>query len=146
MLCLTVWIRIRPNILSGLIWVQTICKGNQQTEKVVRQRVNDYSNNSACRVIFHILCNLIFFQNLIFQKILSGLPSECQTVWIQFRPDILLGLIWVQTICKGYQQTAKVVTSTQRVNDYTCMDKLIFHPLGHTLLTLSLLAMTFVVC
>ena len=29
-------------------------------------------------------------------------------VWIQVRPDILLGLIWVQTVCKGYQQTTVV--------------------------------------
>ena len=29
----------------------------------------------------------------------------CQTVWIQIRPDNLLGLIWVQTIRKGYLQT-----------------------------------------
>ena len=30
-----------------------------------------------------------FFQNLIFPKILSGIPTECQTGWIQIRPDIL---------------------------------------------------------
>ena len=30
-------------------------------------------------------------------------PSECQTVWIQIRPDFMLGLIWVQTVCKSYQ-------------------------------------------
>ena len=28
-----------------------------------------------------------FFQNQLFRKILSGLPSECQTDWIQIRPD-----------------------------------------------------------
>ena len=33
------------------------------------------------------------------------MPSECQTVWIQIRPDILSGTIWVLTVCKGYQQT-----------------------------------------
>ena len=32
------------------------------------------------------------------------MPFECQPVWIQIRPDILLGLIWAQTVCKGYQQ------------------------------------------
>ena len=32
--------------------------------------------------------------------------SMCQIVWIQIRPDILSGLIWVQTVCKSYQQTA----------------------------------------
>ena len=42
-------------------------------------------------------------------------PSGCQTVWIQIRPDILSGLIWVQTVCKGHQQTPKVAPSEQRV-------------------------------
>ena len=28
-------------------------------------------------------------------KIISGIPSECQTVWIQIRPGVLSGLIWV---------------------------------------------------
>ena len=49
-----------------------------------------------------------FFQNQLFLKILSGTRSECQTVWIQIRPDILSGLIWVQTVCKSYQQTTLV--------------------------------------
>ena len=47
-----------------------------------------------------------FFSKSLFKKILSGIPSECQTVWIQIRPDILSGLIWVQTVYDGYQQTA----------------------------------------
>ena len=46
-----------------------------------------------------------FFQNQLFQKIISGMPSECQTLWILIRPDILSGLIWVRTVSKGYQQT-----------------------------------------
>ena len=55
---------------------------------------------------FFVVC--WFFQNQLFQKVTSGLPSECQTVWTQIRPDILSGLIWVQTVCKGYQQTTQV--------------------------------------
>ena len=46
-----------------------------------------------------------FFQNQLFQKVLSGIPSGCQTVWIQVRPEVLSGMIWVQTVCRGYQQT-----------------------------------------
>ena len=48
-----------------------------------------------------------FFQNKPFQKILSGIrvPPVCLTVWIQIRPDVLSGLIWVQTVFKCYQQT-----------------------------------------
>ena len=51
-------------------------------------------------------CRLLTFSKItFFLKILSGVPSECQTVWILIRPDVLSGLIWVQTVCKGYQQT-----------------------------------------
>ena len=49
-----------------------------------------------------------FFQNQHFQKILSAIPSEYQTVCTQIRPDILSGLIWVQTVCKDYQQATPV--------------------------------------
>ena len=54
---------------------------------------------------FHaFLSSADFFQNQHLQKIISGIPSECQTDWIQIRPDILSGLICVQTVCKSYQQ------------------------------------------
>ena len=60
--------------------------------------------NFACN-----FCRLvIFFQNQLFQKFLSGISSEYQTVCIQIRPDISSGLIWVQTVSKGYQTTALV--------------------------------------
>ena len=45
---------------------------------------------------------------IIFTKNISGTLSECQTVWIQIRTDILSVLIWVQTVYKGYQLTIKV--------------------------------------
>ena len=32
--------------------------------------------------------------------------------------DILSVLIWVQTVCKGYQQMTKVATSKERVKKY----------------------------
>ena len=52
-------------------------------------------------VIFHAFrSSADFFQNQFFWKILSGMPLECQTVWIQMRPDILSGLIRAQTFCK----------------------------------------------
>ena len=52
-----------------------------------------------------------FFQSGLFQKILSGTLGECQTVWIQIRTDKMSVLIWVQTVCKGYQQTTNVPAS-----------------------------------
>ena len=59
--------------------------------------------NSATWEFFHeFLKSADFFQNQLYRKIISGIPSDCQTVWIQIRPDIL---IWFQTVCKNYQQT-----------------------------------------
>ena len=47
-----------------------------------------------------ILSSADFFQNQLFIEInISGVPSECQIVWIQIRGDILTVLIWVQTVC-----------------------------------------------
>ena len=54
-----------------------------------------------------------FFPHKLFQKILSGTVSKCQTVWIQIRTDLLLVPIWLKTVCKGYQQMSK--SPTQRV-------------------------------
>ena len=63
-------------------------------------------------------CLWIFFLIFSKKKKISGIPSKYQTFWLQIRPDILLGLIWVQTVCKGNQQTTKVATSGERVNMY----------------------------
>ena len=62
---------------------------------------------SACRYIIHTKHDIIlpklfaywlilhaflssadFFQNQLFQKILSGIGSECKTVWIHIRPRV----------------------------------------------------------
>ena len=32
----------------------------------------------------------------------------CQTDWVQIRPDVLSGMIWVQSVCKDYEQTTLV--------------------------------------
>ena len=58
-----------------------------------------------------------FFKINFFEKILSGLPSECQTDWIEIRPDALSGLIWVQSVCKGFEQTTLVGNALSR--DYS---------------------------
>ena len=49
------------------------------------------------------LCYCAVF--LLFGCWIFSIPSGCQTVWIQTRPDISSGLIWVRTVCNGYQQT-----------------------------------------
>ena len=74
---------------------------NQSTLKLV-----------ACWVIFtRFMSSADYFQSQHFRTILSRKPSECQIAWIQIRPDILSGLIWVQTtcICENYQQRTSSV-------------------------------------
>ena len=59
---------------------------------------------------------LLTFFKIKFLKINPpGPPSECQTVWIQIKTDILLVFIWVQTVCKRHWQTTKLYTGMQRV-------------------------------
>ena len=50
-------------------------------------------------------CRLLtfFFKINFFKKMCTT-----QTVRIQIRTDVLLILIWVQTVCKGYQQTTSL--------------------------------------
>ena len=55
--------------------------------------------NFAC-----FLSSTDYFQNHLYRKILSGIPSECQADCILIRSDKISGLFWVQSACKGYQQ------------------------------------------
>ena len=58
----------------------------------------------TCYACFFVVCYFLFKTTLNF----SGIPSKCQTVWIQIKPNILSCLIWVQLICKGYQRPTLV--------------------------------------
>ena len=51
---------------------------------------------------------MIFYQNKLFLKIISGIPSECLKDLIKIQHNILLSLIWVQTVCNGYEQMTKL--------------------------------------
>ena len=44
--CQTVWIQIRTDILSVLIWAQTVCRNYQQTTKVTasKEKVNAFTH------------------------------------------------------------------------------------------------------
>ena len=57
-----------------------------------------FRSRNSCRCVVSII---------IFFLILSGIPLECQTVWIQIRSDVLSDLVRVQFICKGYQQKTR---------------------------------------
>ena len=59
------------------------------------------------RNFFMIFCHLLIFLDFFPKKFLQEY-HQCQTVWIQIRPDILSGLIWAQTVCKDYHQATTV--------------------------------------
>ena len=61
-----------------------------------------------------LFCLLTFFKTKLFQKILSGTLSEYQTVWIKIGTDTMSVLIWVHTVCKGYQKMTKDADSKGR--------------------------------
>ena len=52
-----------------------------------------------------ILSSTDFFQNQLFWKILSEIQSECQTYWLQIRPDRNVGPDLGQNCLQSYQQT-----------------------------------------
>ena len=45
-----------------------------------------------------------------------------QTVWTQIRPNVFSGLIWVQTVCKGYQQTTKSPLAIKKLKTKQLVD------------------------
>ena len=73
--------------------------------------------NSLHAGYFHMLfyCLLIFFYFFLFffQKIISQKHLRVKKIWIHTRSDILLDLIWVQVVCKCFQEK----TSSQSVNE-----------------------------
>ena len=66
-------------------------------------------------------CSCFFFRPLTFFKIKflkinhPGPPSECQTVWIQIKTDILWSSSGLKLFAKCYCQTTKLSTGMQRV-------------------------------
>ena len=77
-------------------WMQTTGALTLGVERLILSRLYWVILEFAC--FFGRMID--FFQE---NNILSG--SMSQTVWIQIRPDILLGLIGVQTVCSGYQHS-----------------------------------------
>ena len=63
---------------------------------------------------FSTLCLLCKFASFLLSAFFFLLKNSFRNTirvsnsWIQIRPDILSSLIWIQTVCKGYQQTTLV--------------------------------------
>ena len=65
---------------------------------------------------FFLFCHLPIFVSKfnLFKKFFWKYIRMSKTIWMQIRPDILSGMICVQTVCKGDQQMTKVPTSGKR--------------------------------
>ena len=48
-----------------------------------------------------------FFKIIFFKKFFQDNYQSVKLFWIQIRTDVLSVLIWVQAVCKGYQQKMK---------------------------------------
>ena len=69
--------------------------------------------------IFLLYDMYIFFQNLLFKKNISGTLSECQTVWIQIRPNRMSGLILIQTVGINYHKRTKFLLAGRVFNNFS---------------------------
>ena len=57
----------------------------------------------------HYIRLLTFFKIKFLKINHTGPPSECHTVWIQIKTDILLVFIWVQNVCKRLLANDKII-------------------------------------
>ena len=64
----------------------------------------------AQKTVFSFLGNLQFSWH---HSCNSHYFSKLQSVLIQIRTDVELDLIWVQTVCRGYQQMTKAVAMNE---------------------------------
>ena len=126
-----VWIRLIVclNIKVKCSWtlrymIQTVerctCRQTRLMKyKYIYPKYLDFGDNKILKCPLSNFCNFLssyflssadIFQNQLFLIILSGMPLDCQTVWIQIRPDILWHYCqaWSgsKLFAKGYQQTA----------------------------------------
>ena len=69
------------------------------------KRVNMYNNSLPTGNLACCLSSADFFSKSAFFDKFFQEYHQCQTVWIQIRPDLLTARIWVQTVYKHDQQT-----------------------------------------
>ena len=104
---------MRRFIKSRLIWIYAVCKCvfeftwcPKLPDFIILQFQNVLKLCQLGNIKWWILfVNCCFFSKSSFWKNSSGIPSECQAVWIQVRSDDLSGLNWVQTVFKSSQTT-----------------------------------------
>ena len=91
-----------------LLQCQMVSDPDQARQGVGPDLGPSYLQRLSADVTIRQRANLIRNNGHTSRKTLSRIRSEWQTVWIQIRPDILSGLIWIQNVCNNYQQTTLV--------------------------------------
>ena len=91
-----------------IIMSNSFCKGCQTFTSQLVCLILDMLGNFSC---FFVAAD--FFKFIFFEIFFQGIPSECKTVWIQIRPAILSGLIWIQTFL---QRLSKVYLTVSVFN------------------------------
>ena len=101
-----------PDVLLGLICVpQLVLQSYEQTMLVGMPAKNIFSSQYrlfSLTLFFNDFLSsaAVFFSKSTFSKNYFRITiTEYQTIWIQIRLNVLLGLIWVQTVCKDFQQS-----------------------------------------
>ena len=77
--------------------------------KCAKDSINSWPSGNFFPLFF--LSSVDFFKIKFFEKFFQEYYQSVAKNWIQIRPDILSGQIWVQAVCKGYQQATKVTTN-----------------------------------
>ena len=79
-----------------------------KTVKIASQANSGLAVNAIFTSENNVLSSVDFYKINFFEKNISGISSACKTVCLQIRLNVLSGLIWVQTVCKGCQLTTLV--------------------------------------
>ena len=90
---------------SSLVWVCPVCLGFVAGSLYETLRRNCYS---VCLVIFHAFVVVRWlFSKLHFSKNSFGNTIRLSNILVQDQVVVLAVLIWVENVCKSYQQDAK---------------------------------------
>ena len=95
-----------PDQAQWLIWVQTVCQGYQQ--KTLQIRPNDWSGS-------RLFAKVISRWHSRSGPMIDLGPDCLPRLSADYTPDQAQWLIWVQTVCQGYQQ----ITLQIRPNDWS---------------------------
>ena len=64
--------------------------------------INSVNAGKCCMFCRFVVCCFLLLQSYLLKKNILGIPPEIVIVWIQIRPDMLSGLISIQTVSQRF--------------------------------------------